>query len=50
VRSGDSLYAIAERFNVDVADIRVWNDLTPGAYLQPGQELTLRIDVTQQPG
>jgi membrane-bound lytic murein transglycosylase D len=48
VRSGDSLYEIARQFNVNVADIRRWNDLERGAYLQPGQQLKLRVDVTEQ--
>ncbi|WP_425054359.1 LysM peptidoglycan-binding domain-containing protein [Pseudomonas abyssi] len=41
VRSGDSLYTIAQRFNVDVDKIRDWNQL--GRYLQPGQQLTLFV-------
>ncbi|RGP57337.1 lytic transglycosylase [Pseudomonas abyssi] len=41
VRSGDSLYTIAQRFNVDIDKIRDWNQL--GRYLQPGQQLTLFV-------
>lgn len=48
VRSGDSLYDIARQFNVNVGDIRRWNDLERGSYLQPGQELELHVDVTEQ--
>lgn len=48
VHSGDSLYEIARQFNVNVADIRRWNDLPHSSYLQPGQELTLHVDVTEQ--
>lgn len=48
VRAGDSLYAIARRFNLDIEAIRRWNDLQPGTYLQPGQRLDLRVDVTEQ--
>ena len=48
VREGDSLYLIARRFNVEVAEVRRWNELRPGAYLQPGQRLDLRVDVTEQ--
>ena len=48
VREGDSLYEIARRFNLDVEDIRRWNSLQPGTYLQPGQSLDLRVDVTEQ--
>lgn len=41
VRRGDSLYRIAARFKVSIADLISWNSLQPGAYLQPGQQLTL---------
>ncbi|MCL6269837.1 LysM peptidoglycan-binding domain-containing protein [Sansalvadorimonas sp. 2012CJ34-2] len=44
VRSGDNLSAIASRFRVSVNDIRNWNTL--GKYLQPGDNLTLFVDVT----
>ena len=47
VRKGDSLSRIATRFNVTVADLKKWNAL-PGKYLQPGQKITLHVDVTQQ--
>ncbi len=48
VRKGDSLYLIANRFNIRVADIKRWNRL--GKYLQPGQKLKLYVDVTSQSG
>ena len=48
VRKGDSLYAIARRFNLDVEAIRRWNGLQAGEYLQPGQSLELQVDVTEQ--
>jgi membrane-bound lytic murein transglycosylase D len=44
VRSGDSLYEIALRFEVTIDDIITWNDLDPSRYLQPGQALTLYVD------
>lgn len=47
VRSGDSLARIASRFRVSVSDISRWNNLNPNAYLQPGQSLTLHVDVTR---
>ena len=47
VRKGDSLSRIAQRFNVRIADLRKWNRF-PGKYLQPGQKLTLYVDVTEQ--
>jgi membrane-bound lytic murein transglycosylase D len=47
VRSGDSLFLIARKFNVRVADLRRWNTLS-GRYLQPGQTLRLYVDVAEQ--
>ena len=48
VRKGDSLYLIASRFNISVADIKRWNRV--GKYLQPGQKLKLYVDITSQSG
>ncbi|ABI57337.1 LysM peptidoglycan-binding domain-containing protein [Alkalilimnicola ehrlichii MLHE-1] len=48
VRSGDSVYTIARRFNVSMQDVKRWNNLRSGQYLQPGQTLTLNVDVTNQ--
>lgn len=45
VRSGDSLARIANRFNVRVKDIVSWNTVNPQNYLQPGDNLTLFVDV-----
>jgi len=45
VRPGDSLSRIAQRFSLRVGDIVQWNDLQPQRYLQPGQDLTLYVDV-----
>ncbi len=50
VRRGDSLSRIAQRFRVSVASLRQWNNLREGAYLQPGQRLTLHVDVRAQSG
>lgn len=47
VRSGDSLYRIASRFNVSVGDIKRWNKINAKQYLQPGDKLILYVDVTQ---
>lgn len=47
VRSGDSLSRISQRFNVKVSELRRWNSLQKNKYLQPGQRLTLYVDVTQ---
>ena len=46
VRQGDSLYRIANKFNVRIADIERWNRIDQ-KYLQPGQRLTLYVDVTR---
>ncbi len=45
VRSGDSLYVIARRFGVRIADLRRWNRFD-GPYLQPGQTLTLHLQAS----
>jgi len=45
VRSGDNLSSIANHFNVLVKQIRDWN-IIKGKYLQPGQKITLYVDVT----
>ena len=45
VRRGDSLARIASKFNVSVTDISNWNELDTSRYLQPGQSLTLYVDV-----
>jgi len=41
VCAGDSLYGIADRFDVSVNELIAWNALKPGEYLQPGQMLKL---------
>lgn len=46
VRRGDSLYRIARHFKVSIDDLRRWNNLHEGRFLQPGQKLRLRVDVT----
>lgn len=47
VRKGDSLDRIASRFNLRVNDIVSWNNVNPGKYIQPGELLTLFVDVTR---
>jgi hypothetical protein len=37
VRSGDSPWVIARRFQVPLADLLHWNELVAGAILRPGQ-------------
>lgn len=41
VRSGDSLWKIAQRFNVSEKELRVWNRLGWSNLLQPGQVLAV---------
>ena len=46
VREGDNLSVIAKRYSVKVSDIQTWNkSLTK--YLQPGQNLSLFVNVTK---
>lgn len=49
VRSGDSLYSIAKRFETSTSSIAEWNALDEASYLRPGQKLTLHINVTKAP-
>jgi len=49
VRNGDSLYLIAQKFNVAVNDLKRWNSLNK-KYLQPGQRIKLYVDITRQSG
>jgi len=41
VRRGDSLWSIAQKHKVRVADLQSWNSLSRGAVLQPGQNITI---------
>lgn len=48
VRRGESLSRIADKFNLSVNKIKDWNgELRGKKYIQPGQRLTLYVDVTQ---
>ena len=48
VRNGDSLSVIADRHNIDVADIREWNNLHSDVIIiKPGQQLELFITDTR---
>ena len=49
VRNGDSLYLIAQKFNVGISDLKRWNSLNK-KYLQPGQRIKLYVDITRQSG
>lgn len=45
VRKGDSLARIAKRFQVSVRKLVKWNNLDLARYLQPGQRLTIYVNV-----
>ena len=48
VRRGDSLARIAQKFNVSVQQLLQWNKkVSKNKYLQPGQRLTVYVDVTR---
>ena len=47
VRSGDSLARIADKFRVKIADLTRWNKLNGEKYLQPGQKIKIKVDVTR---
>jgi membrane-bound lytic murein transglycosylase D len=47
VRSGDSLSRIANRFNVKIAELKKWNNIGSKKYLQPGQKLTIIVNVIE---
>ena len=49
VRKGDSLSRISDKFSVKVGDLKRWNSKLQGKkYLQPGDRLTLYIDIRRQ--
>lgn len=48
VRRGDSLSRISTRFRVSVPDLLNWNSLSSDKYLQPGQQVVVYVDVTEQ--
>lgn len=51
VRTGDSLARIADKFKVSIQQLLSWNKkLRKKQYLQPGQRVTLYVDVTKQTG
>ncbi len=49
IRRGDSLARISQKFNVEISDLKRWNKrLSKQKYIQPGQRLTIHIDITNQ--
>ena len=49
VGSGQSLWAIAARYEVEIADILLFNNLSEDSTIQPGDELTIRLAEGQAP-
>ena len=41
IKGGDSLWAIARKFNVHVSQVREWNGMSDRTLLKPGQNLTI---------
>lgn len=48
VRAGDSLSSIAQKFEVSVADLTLWNAIKAHQALRPGQRLTIRKSAPEQ--
>ena len=46
VRAGDTLWIIARRFHIDIAEIKAWNKLNSNV-LSIGTEIFLRIPVNK---
>lgn len=46
VRSGDTVYAVAQRFGLTVADVLSWNGLDGSSVIHPGQTLVLTAPTT----
>lgn len=44
VRPGESLWVIARRYSVSVADLQSWNQLGANSLIRPGQHLTILVD------
>lgn len=42
VRSGETLYTIGMRYNLDTRDIAAWNSLGDGTYIRTGQKIRLK--------
>lgn len=48
VRPGDTLWGIGRQFDIELDMIRLWNDLSRGQILRPGQQLTLMVPSSGQ--
>lgn len=42
VKSGDTIYAIAWRYELDPEDFAAWNGIAPSSFIKPGQRLHTR--------
>ncbi len=50
VRSGDSLWKIARKYNVPLKKLRAWNKGRIGRYLKPGQKIAIRGKAAKSKG
>ena len=50
VKSGDTVYSIAWRYEIDPEDFAAWNNLGPGMLIKPGQRLHTRRPADYRPG
>ncbi|MCF8086143.1 MAG: LysM peptidoglycan-binding domain-containing protein [Desulfohalobiaceae bacterium] len=39
VQEGETLFRLSQRYDVSVEELREWNDIEEGEFIQPGQEL-----------
>lgn len=49
VREGESLWTIAALYNVRIGDVMWFNNLTESSFLQPGQEIKVRLAAGELP-
>ena len=50
VKKGDSLWLIARRLDIHVADLLEWNNIRKNKALQPGQKLRINIETKKEKG
>jgi len=43
VKSGDSLYKIANQYNVSISEIKLWNNLDGNDRIYPSDKLKLKV-------
>jgi len=48
VKKGDSLYSIAERFNLPLRVLAIWNQISLSTHIHPGDELVIYPNKTKQ--